>query len=971
MRIERVRIEGFGALSRVDVAWPEGKLLLVVDPNETGKSTFCEAIVTALFGLPRGRVSANRTKDRRRPRSGARLCVGLDLIAEGVHWSVDRDLEAGTFRIVDRDRGMDRTKEFIRSGGRDVFGETVTGLPELLFRSTAYVAQNILDGDRLESTLTLELARIADSGGGEASVVRALKSLQDVRSKMPDAVSGPTVSVETEIVRLTKRVEERRSEDARLCDARRQVADHVELLRQRDARRESSRRALALAGVNLLETDRHVLGMKLEELRRTHEVRAALEREAVQLEDAHLFSLEALQEIDRLREERGTRPELLLAARRRMEETARTDQNDEAEQRRRFGPTASLAETERRRLSEILKDVVENAAESTSAAEALDVQWQELEREGLADDLKRLDALGPADRAFLMGAEEERRSLELVGIRFDRRAADAQAAAAIAVGERRERVKRARALVVIAGLLLPIAVFLFLPSGHVPVGVAASLAVFDAALGLFGAIAWLRGARHRIDDEAGKREEEVMSRREAAQIRKKLSEHRLRLDRVSKAAEFPDGGALIKAHRRARSAEDKRKSLIERSARRDAAVARRITLERAIEPFRQTIACPVGVPTGTDAGRQQELLEDLERSLRASGNRAALRASEAARLQREDEDLRTLEKELRRALERVGTPRVLPLHEALLMVKSGRRRSARRREILEVELPARATSPVGEDVELASRISSLGDEIAHALAQIAAGPEEVAILGTPEEARRAADAARQVVESAEAEFRTAERILAARVREGGERAREVQESLFEAEESLRRALLFRDALDVARDALSSAASSAYSDFRRGLSQASRAILGSWDVPYEALEFADDLSVSVVARGGRITSPSEIASGLSTGAREQLHLTARLAAIHYLGTGDRAIPLLLDDPLVSADDDRFVSVMRFLARDVLAERPVLVISCHAWRHEKLLDRLEPEIRERLSWVSIGASRRGKRGEDDPPAQLRLV
>ncbi|MEO7921300.1 MAG: AAA family ATPase, partial [Thermoanaerobaculia bacterium] len=536
MRIERVRIEGFGALSGVDVAWPEGKLLLVVDPNETGKSTFCEAIVTALFGLPRGRVSASRAKERRRPRSGARLSVGLDLIAEGVRWSVDRDLDAGTFRVLDRDRGVERTKEFLRSGGRDVFGETVTGLSELLFRSTAYVAQNILDGDRLESALTLELARIADSGGGEASVVRALKALQDVRSKMPDAVSGPTVSVETEIVRLSRRVDERRAENARLADARRAVAEHMERLRLLDARREASRRGLVLAGVAQLETDRRALSTKLEELGHAQEIRASLEKEAVELEDTHLFSAEALHEIDRVREERGTRPELLLTARRSLEETTRAEQAEEADQLRRFGPTASLTEDSRRRLAEILADVVENAAESTTAAELLDAQWQELEREGLADDLKRLDPLGPEDRAFLAGAEEERRSLELDGIRFDRKAADAQAAAAIAVGERRERVKRARALVIVAALLLPLSIYLFLPSSHVPFGVAASLAVFDAALGLFGGIAWLRGARHRLADEAGKKEEEVASRREAALIRKKLSEHRLRLDRVSKTA---------------------------------------------------------------------------------------------------------------------------------------------------------------------------------------------------------------------------------------------------------------------------------------------------------------------------------------------------------------------------------------------------------------------------------------------------
>ena len=56
-----------------------------------------------------------------------------------------------------------------------------------------------------------------------------------------------------------------------------------------------------------------------------------------------------------------------------------------------------------------------------------------------------------------------------------------------------------------------------------------------------------------------------------------------------------------------------------------------------------------------------------------------------------------------------------------------------------------------------------------------------------------------------------------------------------------------------------------------------------------------------------------------------------------------MPLLLDDPLVGADDERFVAVMRFLATDVLAERPVLVVSCHGWRHERLLEALGPESR----------------------------
>ena len=81
MRIERIRVEGFGALRGLDLAWPEGSVLLAVDPNETGKTTLCEAIVTALYGFPRTRGIATRVREMRRPRSGAPMRVGLDVSA--------------------------------------------------------------------------------------------------------------------------------------------------------------------------------------------------------------------------------------------------------------------------------------------------------------------------------------------------------------------------------------------------------------------------------------------------------------------------------------------------------------------------------------------------------------------------------------------------------------------------------------------------------------------------------------------------------------------------------------------------------------------------------------------------------------------------------------------------------------------------------------------------------------------------
>jgi hypothetical protein len=305
----------------------------------------------------------------------------------------------------------------------------------------------------------------------------------------------------------------------------------------------------------------------------------------------------------------------------------------------------------------------------------------------------------------------------------------------------------------------------------------------------------------------------------------------------------------------------------------------------------------------------------------------------------------------------VGVPRRLSLPEALLVVEAGRRRAARRREIVEVELPARADAPKEPEIaELLTRIAALDGEVARRAAELGIAREAIRPAGTPEEARHAAEEARRRAREAEEARLAAERDLAARVREGGERAREAEEARAEARAALQRATLFRDAVDLAREALGAAASSTYGDFRRGLSDASRAILASWDVPYEALEFADDLSVSVVARGGRLATRAEVAGAFSTGAREQVHLTARLAALRYLGTGVRGVPLLLDDPLVGADDGRFVSVMRFLVANVLSERPVLVASCHLWRHRRLLEELPVELKERIQVVSL-TPRRG--------------
>jgi len=961
MRIERIRIAGFGPLTDVDIEWPEGRLLLVLDRNERGKTTLCEAIVAALYGLPRGRGAVSRLRDLRRPRSGAPLRVGLDLEAAGRRWSIDRDLDVGTVRIVDRERGVEATREFLRAGGRDGFGEAVTGgLPEALFRATAYVAQNVLDRDTLDASLTVELARIADSGGGEASVVRAQRLLEAARREMPEARTGATVSIETEIVRLSRRIEELRAERARIAGSRAAAAEASARLRTLTRLRDDRRVRVEAASLAVVEADRRSVARRLSELTAAEDALRGAEAEAASLAaDVASFGPERLAAIDRVRAERGTRPESLRAARQEFEAAEARAEVARREAAARLGPALSLPPAEREAARRLLESALDAAAEIELAEGALESQWEELRRLGLAEELRRLESLPPEDRGFARDVDDERSALELEGVRLDRKVAEAKAALSILAGERRARIQAARLLAAAGACLLPLTAWLV--HSAVPLAVSASVGATALALLGVGVFRWISGRDHRREDEAAARKEDEAHRLAAAEIRRRLSELRRRVDQVAHAAGFPDGPALVKAQRRLRLAEESRRRLLDRQARHDAARVRAAQIDADLAAFRDPLGLPDGFPDPDAARRAIARLREVDEALEAERRSAAFAVREAERLDVESGEIARIERSLREELAAAGVPRDVPFGEAFDVVEAARRRLARRSRLVEVEIPARRdAADEGERTRLVQRLAALDEEIASRRRPAGEAGPAAGAASDPEVARRTAEEERRELETAEAGRLEAERELASAARDGGARARDVEEALADAEALFERATLFRDGVDLAREALAAAASSVYGDFRRGLATASREILSSWNVPYEALEFGDDLSVSAVARDGRAWTRAEIGAALSTGAREQLHLIARLAVLRYLGTGVRGVPLLLDDPLTGTDDERFVSVMEFLLTRVLAERPVLLLSCHGWRHERLPASLAPGIRERLSVVSLSAPPGGGSG-----------
>ncbi len=92
---------------------------------------------------------------------------------------------------------------------------------------------------------------------------------------------------------------------------------------------------------------------------------------------------------------------------------------------------------------------------------------------------------------------------------------------------------------------------------------------------------------------------------------------------------------------------------------------------------------------------------------------------------------------------------------------------------------------------------------------------------------------------------------------------------------------------------------------------------------------DTLDIVSLVRGG-VEEPFD---DLSVGAREQVAVLTRLAFADLLREKDRPVALILDDPLVNSDDERF-DRMQLALRKAAETLQIVVLTCHEARYETL-------------------------------------
>lgn len=165
---------------------------------------------------------------------------------------------------------------------------------------------------------------------------------------------------------------------------------------------------------------------------------------------------------------------------------------------------------------------------------------------------------------------------------------------------------------------------------------------------------------------------------------------------------------------------------------------------------------------------------------------------------------------------------------------------------------------------------------------------------------------------------------------------DLEEQIRELERQLAKASRFQRAVAIAQDALARVSQSSRRRWAVALNEHAADILPRLNPDYDQMLFDDSLSFTLRSkREGRVIEKNEVDVRLSTGAKDQACLAVRFAICRELSRLGESIPVILDDPLISSDDARFVSGMRYLIEELAKEQQVIILSCHQSRHDELL------------------------------------
>ncbi len=953
MFFESLKIHGYGCL-RTEVAFAPDRLNLIIADNETGKSTLVSALLAALYGIESDRrrvVSKRPHMERVLPWTEPdRFGVRLDFTMGRTTWRLERDFHTGEVRLIDRSTGKDHSDEYHVGHGRYRIGEKLIGMSVSDFLKCFYLEQQGFGEIRKAGGLMNHLQKVATAAEGEATSQKALERLRLSLRKYPHPSSSQGLKIENAIKRYRDELDKTSARMEKLARQRagiEQSCARLEAIKRETGRLQDERRHYLQLGnqAELIELTR--LLKRQRDLKTRRDKLAAT---ADKIKDYADFPADKwdrlihltgkLEEIEgatgKLRSDIRTKAELPLS-----------DVEDELKGYGRLGEIEAKDAEEFENALSLLEDH-QNRYESVRRE--YDQIEENLDNEGF--DRRRFDRL---KRVYgELGDEDIRLVAEFPALRAGREAV---------LSEKRDRRKRLQLDLtklelqqkkksIISRVIFIAAAVLAISGGSLMVfSIDFQLGRILAGAGIIiGAVgAFMRGAsgssvvrRTRVELAAISREE--------AEAKQSLDRTSGKLREIAHRIELADEDELLEGYTDLSRMKEQATPLVD--VERD--------LERVRNEREQALDRVRGFFTGVgEAVNDDETLIEKTREL-LTGYRKVVelkkRLSELTELKRqlsgdlkrETGSLESHRSEILDILKSGGVKDFDPLEDAVERFRQGKEKRLQYRSIVEEKIPVIEREMLSQG-ELSEKIK----RAAHLKKEPLPAEDGEAPNGSKEQYRERADEISREIDELTREQMDIRGKIDATIQQYESQYPDLQRRQDKLKHDLDRVERFHSEIQTAAGIMEEIADEVYRTWAAALDEEVTPLLRALNHNYSDLKFDNDLSFTVTDRKtNRIIRSDEIENILSTGARDEIFLAARLGIAGYLsrGAGD-ALPVVLDEPLATADDEKFLSGMKFFIDDLSLRHQVLIISCHALRHQWLKQITASQFERRTHLIEI--------------------
>ncbi len=969
MKIKRVVASNFGCLSG-SYDFFDDRANVVVEENESGKSTLVAAVLAGLYGLPPSRPREKLSeRETYQPWKGGPYRVQLEVEDDkGRPMRIDRDFAEGKLKVTDLSTNKDVTQEFRVGKSEFAVGDRLLGISREVFLKTCLVKQlEIETVAEKPSELVSKVQQIFDTSGGRGTAAAAISVLKRAVEKYRGKVVKEG-KVENEIIGLKEKtadcerwmrvlVEERQKAAPTMVKLH-DLRDEIEKL---EARRGELEYLAPLAEIKELEGA----------LKDDAENRSALDNLIKQRESLREYSdfpkekaAEFARLVGRLEALRKQRKQVASEL-----DDLKRDLEAKHSALKKFEGFEVADENFRTRLHGVRADMSRLDQDVTEKRRLIADFESRLKGEGYAlseiqDLSSKFLSLSVQDNDFLRDSEKETERTRADLLELDKTEASCR--------EKLRAVRRPGQVLLAFGLLLCVAGAAAMVAGALKTGAVVG------ALGIGGFVFALFLMRRREVNEILRNCEQVGDKRssllsERAALNRMLEEMRYRAgfgttDELSQA--FKRWGRLEGRYQRLESMrKDLGQAETQLSSANEAASGELRKIGLNVPPAEVDVAVLENAEK-----RVGEYLDAVSSVRQLEETRGKLESQ----IGEVDREARALRESISGILVAAKLPPELPIEEAGPKVEEARQKCEEFHRLNSRDIPERQRTifPPEKVSAMGQRLESLKRETGEMLSE---QPEFSKLLPLrthseyQEESRKTAKDIENKKEEKRQLLREVERVEEKYREEYPRLANELAE-LSQILDSTER---FQKSISMAIETLGEISSASHARWATVLNERANEILRRLNPRCRELKFDRDLSFTVVpAEGGEPKDQRHINAQQSVGARHQIYLAVRLALTDYLSSAtpgvsavdtyrerekappssQRAVslPVILDDPFATSDDERFLSGMAFICREFRKRHQVIVLTCHRQRHSDLIRQKSPDLSEEMRILQIATS-----------------